>query len=230
MTNNNEFIMAGETDLQGITQARLINLLSWHDSNKTLLKNKGSIGLDNPWVHTKIRDSDLTGNYKTLKDSIPGSPWNVDFINNFPDLIKIFDSLPLKVIHKIVILETIKECVSHIDGSSGLYKDKSFEPCNYRMLLRKSQSSQGFYLQGISPEKFGCNPEKEIDSHYPKEYYQPAIGKWWVLNNWCCQHGSDWQSGDQKVLISVLGVPALSHKKIVTSLSNIILHPDYRNN
>jgi hypothetical protein len=230
MKIDHQFIMAGETNLQGINQTRLTDLLSWHDLKKTLLKNKGSIGLGNPWIHTKIRDSDLTENYKTLKNSIPGSPWSTDFIDKFPDLIKVFDELPLKVIHKIVILETIKECVSHIDGSSELYKDKLFEPCNYRMLLRKSQNSQGFYLQAISPEKFGCNPRKEIDSVYPKEHYRPAIGKWWVLNNWCCQHGSDWQPGDQKVLISVLGVPAPTHKTIVTSLSNVLIHPNYKNN
>lgn len=222
-----QVIMAGTIPSSGISDDLVQRLLDWHDRCKTLLQNTGSIGLHSPWIHTKIRDSDRMEEPLRIKHSIPGSPWNGSFIQEFPELVDVFNSLPFKIIHKIVILETIKECVPHIDGSADLYADKTLEPCNYRMLLQKSKFSSGFYVQAIPKEEFGCGARKEASSPYPKQYYSPDIGKWWVLNNWCCQHGSDWKADDGKVLISVVGTPTDQHREFLKSLTNVIMHPDY---
>lgn len=227
MMLDNQVVMAGTTSLTGLSNEDCNNLLEWHDNNKTLLKNVGSIGLYNPWVHTKIRDLEFNTNFIKIKETTPGCPWNADFVERFPKLVNSFNELPFSYIHKIIILETIKECVSHIDGSAGTFNDKSYEPYGYRMLLRNPIKSKGFYVQGIEQKDFGCGPRKETYSPYPKNYYSPEIGKWWVLNNWCCQHGSDWNEGDNKVLISVIGVPSEKHKTLLSSLTNIIKHPEY---
>ncbi len=219
--------MVGTTSIPALDNSIIDQLLDWHDSKKTILENPGSIGLNTPWVHTKIRDSDPMEKSIQIKNSISGSPWNLDFVENFPTLVESFNQLPLNFINKILILETVKECVPHIDGSSRTYLDKSIEPCNYRMLLRKPKNSKGFYVQPLLKENFGISARKEIDTPYSKNYYSPEIGKWWVLNNWCCQHGSDWLPEDNKALISVIGTPSNEHKQILNSLSNTIKHPDY---
>lgn len=227
MIQDSQTVMAATTALMGLSTDECNELLKWHDNNKSLLNNIGSIGLYNPWLHTKIRDIDLKDSSIKIENAVRGSPWNRDFAKTFPNLIEKFNELPFIYIHKIIILETIKECVPHIDGSASSHNDKTVEPYGYRMLLRTPSKSKGFYVQAIPTEEFGMGPRKEMHSPYPKQYYKPELGKWWVLNNWCCQHGSDWEEGDNKVLISVIGIPSLKHTELLKSLTNIIKHPDY---
>jgi hypothetical protein len=222
---DNRLIISGVTNLPGLSTSDIEKLLEWHDNNKKTLINQGSLGLKKPWVHTKIRDTELLKKSVFIDNKIPGSAWNKDFIENFSNLVEIFDQLPFTFIEKIIILETIKDCEPHIDASSKHYQDNSLEPCNYRMLLRKLKPTKGFYLQGLEKKDFGITPQKNVKTSFPKQYFSPTIGKWWVLNNWCCQHGSDWIDGDSKTLISVLGTPSTSHLNVLNSLSDMVLHP-----
>jgi len=227
---NTQLIMTGEVGIPGLSSLDIQELLVWHDNNKTILDNRGGEGLYFPWVHTKIRDVELTeSNSLVINSTIPGSPWNREFVETFPNLVELFDSLPFEKIYRIVLLETIKECVPHIDLSSLFYQDNTLEPCNYRMTLRESSHSQGFYVQPIPEEEFGTGARKERTSKYTKQHYHPTLGNWWVLNNWCCQHGSDWKEGDQKVLVSVQGRPSEDHRAYLNSLKNITYHPLYQN-
>ena len=93
--------------------------------------------------------------------------------------------------------------------------------------MLRNNSRNGFYVQPIPKEEFGSGIRKEMYSPYDKIYYKPEIGKWWVLNNWCCQHGSEWNEGESKVLISVQGAPSPEHMKVrnFNRLTNIITHP-----
>jgi hypothetical protein len=218
-------IMAGEVNLPSMPRDLVDKLLIWHDSKKTVLTNKGATALYYPWVHTKIRDNE-GDNLIDIDESIPGSPWNSDFVEEFPELVKFLNQLPLKTVGRIILLETIKPCTPHIDLSSMYYTDTTYEPCNYRMTLRESKSN-GFYVQAIPKEDFGTGPRRDKTSIYDKNFFKPKIGNWWVLNNWCCQHGSEWDEGDNKVLISIQGTPSEDHRVLLKSLTNVIYHPEF---
>lgn len=216
-------IMAGEVDLPTMSDKVISKLLKWHDSNKKLLENRGAAALYHPWVHTKIRDTDEMDSVE-LPNTTPGAPWNKEFVELFPELIEFFNILPLKSIGRIILLETVKPCTPHIDLSSMYYTDITLEPCNYRMTLRASNSN-GFYVQAIPAEEFGQGPRRDKTSVFQKEHFKPRLGHWWVLNNWCCQHGSDWEEGDSKVLISIQGEPKDQHRELLKTISNSVFHP-----
>jgi hypothetical protein len=219
-------ILAATTGLPVLSTANVDRLLVWHDNNKTLLENKGSVILYNPWLHTKIRDIDPMSNPVEISNTTPGAPWNGDFVKEFPELVEYFNCLPIKNITRIVLLETFKDCVPHIDMSGiGI---NFLEPSSYRMTLR-DQQEKGFYVQPIPKEEFGSGIRKEEFSPYNKIYYHPEIGKWWILNNWSCQHGSDWTDSAHKVLISVQGVPSMEHFNVKKLLENIVYHPEDQN-
>jgi hypothetical protein len=189
------------------------------------MTNKGATALHSPWLATRIRDQDITENaIYYIPNTLPGRQWNRSFVNECKELIEYFNCLPLKRVDKILLLETIKPCVPHIDLSSIYYNDMSLEPANYRMFLRHS-NSDGFYVQPVPENEVG-GPRKERYSPYAKQHYAPAIGKWWVLNNWCCQHGSDWTEGDNKVLIAVQGTPSEKHRTVIAhNITNVLYHP-----
>jgi len=218
-------MMTATTSLPSMSQSLIDQLLKWHDANKTVLVNKGANALYSPWVSTKIRDGDLKENIiYNIPNTIPGTQWNKCFVEEFPQLVEYFNCLPLKRVDKIILLETTKSCVPHVDLSSLYYNDISLEPANYRMSLRHGKSN-GFYVQPVPEDQFGY-PRKEQFSPYPKQNYNPEVGKWWVLNNWCCQHGSDWIEGDQKVLISVQGTPSLKHIEVINNdVENVLYYP-----
>jgi hypothetical protein len=223
---NTMHMMTATTGLSPMPQPLIDRLLQWHDKNKTVLVNKGASALYSPWLCTRIRDIDITeSSVYHIPNTLNGSKWNKSFVEELPELIEYFNCLPLKNVDKIILLETIKPCVPHIDLSSLYYKDITFEPANYRMSLRHN-TGNGFYVQPIPKNEFGSGSRKERHSPYPKQYYNPEIGKWWVLNNWCCQHGSDWTDGDQKVLISVQGSPSEKHREVINStVENVLYHP-----
>lgn len=222
--NNINLILAATTTLPKLSLDRVSDLLQWHDKEKTLLENKGSVMLYNPWLHSKIRDIDQLDNNIEIKNSIPGAKWNKKFVDEFPELVDYFNCLPIKNIVRILILETFKECVPHID-LSGINLN-FIEPSSYRMMLRNN-TQKGFYVQPIPKEEFGTGIRKEKSSPYDKIYYRPLIGEWWLLNNWCCQHGSDWEKNDSKVLISVQGTPSIEHMKLrhLKNFNNVVVHP-----
>lgn len=224
MSNNVNLILAATTNLPKLSLDQVELLLEWHEREKTLLENKGSIMLYNPWYKSTIRDIDQIDNCVNIENSIQGPAWNKNFVDNFPELVNYFNCLPIKNIIRILILETYKECVSHID-MSGINLD-FIEPSSYRMML-KNNTKKGFYVQPIPKEEFGSGIRKEHTSPYEKIYYKPPIGEWWLLNNWCCQHGSNWETGDKKVLISVQGSPSAKHMIIRNdkNLKNIVYHP-----
>jgi hypothetical protein len=218
------YMMTATTSLPPMPQPLIDRLLQWHDKNKSVLTNRGATALYSPWLSTKIRDGDLTENaVYHIPNTLPGRQWNRSFVNELQELVEYFNCLPLKKVDKIILLETTKPCVPHIDLSSLYYNDISLEPANYRMSLRHSKSD-GFYVQPIPENEFG-SPRKERHSPYPKQHYNSEIGKWWVLNNWCCQHGSDWTEGDNKVLISVQGTPSEKHREVINNVENVLYHP-----
>jgi hypothetical protein len=218
-------MMAATVDLPPMPAETVQKLLEWHDQNKVILDNVGARGLETPWYHTKIRDTENLPNSKTIQGTLPGAPWNSDFVSQFPELVLFFNNLPLMRVGKILLLETYKECFSHIDLSSHNYSDVTYEPCNYRMTLRDTPGNS-FYVQPIPENEFGSGPRKNRPSPYDRVYYHADIGKWWVLNNWCCQHGSEYTEGDRKVLISVQGTPYVKHRSLIKSnVSNVACHP-----
>jgi hypothetical protein len=194
--------MVTEVAVPGIPQNLVTALLRWHDDNKSVLANTGAVALNRPWVSTTIRDVDATS---TVCGSIPGSPWNPVFVKQFPQVVSILNRLPLQHIERIYLLETQAVCPAHTDMSRLLYDDNTLEPCNYRMTLRESTSSSGFYVQPKEIANWG-GPTKSVTSPIIN-YWACSIGKWWTLNNFICQHGSDYSPGDHKVIISVQGTP-----------------------
>lgn len=207
MLERYNLIMTGYINLPPFSEATVEKLLEWHDSVKETLANPGAVALRQPWIASVIRDydSNLESPIK-LNSGISGNPWNFDFVDKFPELISVFNSLPFDNIERIYLLENYKFCDSHNDQSKFLYSENSIEPCNYRMTLRNSQTSKGFFVQP-KPFKTWGTADAIKKQGFPVYYWPGKPGYWWVLNNYCCQHGSDWKLGDNKVILSIQGTP-----------------------
>jgi hypothetical protein len=228
--------MVMEVALPPIDKKLLEEILKWHDQQKTLLNNPGSRALRFPWLATTIRDYEQNlKNSIELDYGISGNPWNRDFVENFQDFVEVINSIPLTEIKRIYLLETIKPCPTHVDMSKQLYNDLSLEPCNYRISMRENTSNSGFYIQP-KPRKEWGNSRAILsgDTEYNNGNgidpitWTPKVGHWWVLNNYCCQHGSTWQEGDNKVILSVQGTPdTKKHKELLERSKdcNKIDHP-----
>lgn len=207
MIERHNLMMTSYIDLPPLAQNSIDALLSWHDSVKTMLDNSGAMALNNPWISSAIRDFKTNLETSTeVENSIPGNPWNSDFVSKFPDLVKTFNALPFTHIERILLLQNTKFCPSHNDQSKFLYSDNSIEPCNYRMTLRDSKSSKGFFVQPKPFSTWGTQHAFKKQG-WPAMFWNAKPGWWWVLNNFCCQHGSDWKEGDDKVILSVQGTP-----------------------
>jgi hypothetical protein len=199
--------MVGYINLPPLSEENITKLLDWHDSNKDRLDNLGAEALRQPWIASKIRDFDFNLKSPTLaKTVIPGNPWNSDFIMRFPELVTIFNNLPFQRIERILLLQNTKFCDSHNDQSKFLYSDNHIEPCNYRLTLRDSKKSRGFFVQPKPFNSWGTQHAIK-NQNLPLVHWNAKPGYWWVLNNFCCQHGSDWQEGDDKVILSIQGTP-----------------------
>lgn len=207
MLERHNLIMTGYVNLPPLNEEDITKLLNWHDANKQTLDNLGAMALNQPWVASTIRDFRVNLKYaKAPTGNIPGNPWNYDFIIRFPKLVSVFDSLPFTKIERIILLQNTKFCAAHTDQSKFLYLDNSIEPCNYRLTLRQSTKSKGFFVQP-KPFKTWGTQHAITDQELPVMHWNAKPGYWWVLNNFCCQHGSDWREGDEKVIISVQGTP-----------------------
>lgn len=220
--------MVAYMSLPGLLSTQVEKLLLWHDAQKATLTNKGGVNLNYPWVHTKIRDEDLQPTEKVeVPNTLPGSAWNQEFVKKFPDIVEHLNCLPLRFVSKIILLETTKVCLTHIDLSKSWCDDVTMEPWSYRMTLRNAVGP-GFFVQPIPKAEWGSGPRTSKYSPYPKQHFKAEVGHWWVLNQWCCQHGADWQEGDQKVLISVQGTPSEEHRQVLnrSTLLPALIHPD----
>jgi hypothetical protein len=207
MLARHNLIMTSYVNLPPLSDEHITTLLAWHDSTKETLSNPGAVALKQPWIASKIRDfAENLESPTTVVSSIPGNPWNFDFISRFPEIAKIFNSLPFDKIERIYLLQNNKFCESHNDQSSFLYDEFSIEPCNYRMTLRGSKVSKGFFVQP-KPFKSWGSADALKNQGLPVFYWNAKPGYWWTLNNFCCQHGSDWKRGDDKVIISIQGTP-----------------------
>jgi hypothetical protein len=221
--------MTSYINLPPLSEEHITSLLAWHDLTKETLINPGAIALKKPWIASKIRD--LAANLELpteIVNSIPGNPWSSDFVNRFPEIVKIFNSLPFNRIEKIILLQNNKFCQSHNDQSSLLYDDISIEPCNYRLTLRGSTASKGFFIQPKPVTSWGSTYAL-LNKGLPVVYWDAKPGHWWTLNNFCCQHGSDWEEGDNKVIISVQGTPNTEkHLELLNNSEHLecLEHPD----
>jgi hypothetical protein len=221
--------MTSYVNLPPLSEEHIMSLLAWHDSTKKTLINPGAIALQKPWLGSRIRD--FKENFKSpmeVVDGIPGNPWNSDFVNRFPDLVKIFNNLPFDRIEKILLLQNNKFCQSHNDQSSFLYDDIATEPCNYRLTLRRSTASEGFFVQPKPVESWG-SANALLFRGLRRFFWDARPGHWWTLNNFCCQHGSDWKEGDDKVIISIQGTPNREkHLELLKNSEHLecLEHPD----
>jgi hypothetical protein len=198
-------------------------ILVWHDSKKYKLDNIGASTLNYPWASSHIRNDVDIAHPCIIHDSIPGNPWNKEFVDLFPGAIKYFDQLPLINIARIVLLESTKEVLSHVDRSKSHIQADTLEPASYRMHLRGCEK-QGFYVQGKPLSEWGSaraiTPVSAGFTHLTKplpiRFWQGEIGRWWLLNNFCAQHGSTYEPGDNKVIISVQGTPdPVRHRELL---------------
>lgn len=231
MISQSNMKMVAYMDLPALPLTRVNALLEWHDARKETLTNRGGVNLGFPWTHTKLRDSDLLpAESVAVRYTTAGSAWNSEFVSQFPDIVEYFNCLPLSYVGKIILLETTKACLTHIDLSTSWCKDVTMEPWSYRMTLRNSEGP-GFFVQAIPKAEWGSGPRTSKHSPYPKQHFKAEVGRWWALNQWCCQHGSDWQEGDRKVLISVQGTPYEEHRNVLnrSELLPALIHPEALN-
>lgn len=229
MLERYNLIMVGYIDLPPLSKDNIDKLLTWHDSTKETLDNPGALALNQPWIASKIRDFEVNLKSSILTDnSIPGNPWNSDFASKFPELVSIFDSLPFTRIERILLLQNTKFCQSHNDQSKFLYSDNYIEPCNYRLTLRSSKTSRGFFVQPKPFETWGT-PHAIKNQNLPVTHWNAEPGYWWTLNNFCAQHGSDWKEGDEKVIVSVQGTPdPVKHLELLKKSAHLkcVEHPN----
>lgn len=214
--------MVTETGLEKMPIELVNRILAWHDSKKYKLDNIGASTLDYPWASSHIRNDADIPEPVIVPGSIPGNPWNKEFVDLFPDAIKYFNQLPLTKIARIVLLESTKEVIAHVDRSKSHIPDETLEPASYRMHLRGCEK-QGFYVQPKPLSEWGSS--RAITRHSPGfthitrlpiRFWQGEIGSWWLLNNFCAQHGSTHEPGDNKVIISIQGTPdPIRHKELL---------------
>ena len=225
---NLKMVMA--VDLPELPQHLISGILEWHDSKKKLLNNSGAAGIKYPWISSHIRDNVDIANPVNLKETIPGSPWNKEFVELFPDAIPFFNNLPLINIERIVLLESTKPVPVHVDRSKLHFRSNILEPTSYRMYLRNAEKSNGFYVQSKPMREWGSPNAIGMDSvghehmtqPLPKNFWKISPGKWWLLDNFCTQHGADWKEGDDKVIISVQGrIDPAKHKELMNKSSNL---------
>jgi hypothetical protein len=214
MINRYNLKMVTQVALPRIKESTILNMLGWHDENKKILANKGAAALHYPWLASTIRDIDPLDNPVDLP-GIPGSMWNKYFVDAFPEVCDAINRLPLISIDRVYLLENRVRCQAHNDLSKFLYAENLLEPCSYRMTLRSSTSTKGFYVQPKPTNEWGQKDARHGQG-WAKDYWEAAIGSWWVLNNFVCQHGADWAPGDDKVILSVQGTPnADAHKMLM---------------
>lgn len=229
MLDRHNLIMVGYINLPPLSEKNITELLDWHDSSKNRLDNPGAEALGQPWIASKIRDFDVNLKSSTLVGTnIPGNPWNTEFVIRFPELVTIFNSLPFERIERILLLQNTKFCKSHNDQSKFLYNDNHIEPCNYRLTLRNSKKSLGFFVQPKPFNSWGTQHAIQ-NQNLPLVHWNAKPGYWWVLNNFCCQHGSDWEEGDDKVILSIQGTPnSKKHLQLLKESSHLKCaeHPD----
>lgn len=222
----NNLKMVSYVDLPPLEEGEIDKLLNWHDGRKTVMSNKGGQNLEFPWLWTQIRDIDLEGGVQH-PGTLPGSGWNEDFLLNFPDLASYFNCLPMTDVTRIVLLETKKSVLPHVDLSSEYYDGHIFEPANFRMTLRNADGP-GFFVQALPRDMWAIGPSTNNETQFSKDHFKAELGRWWVLNNYCCQHGSDFQPGDRKVLISVQGKISPRHLALLHRSEHLesINHPE----
>jgi hypothetical protein len=216
--------MIMEVDLPQMPRHLVNGILEWHKENKKILNNIGANNLKYPWISTHIRDNTSIDNPIQLKNTIPGSPWNSEFVDLFPDAIEFFECLPLLNIERIVLLESIKPVMSHVDKSKSHCPNNILEPASYRMYLNDATESDGFYVQPKPIAEWGNHRAissasqgyEYLTEPLPFRFWKTDIGKWWALDNFCSQHGSFYKEGDNKVIISVQGkIDASRHSKLL---------------
>jgi len=216
--------MVMEVDLPPLPQTLIDGILAWHDSKKALLDNIGAAGVGYPWIASHIRDNVSIDDPVNLENTIPGSPWNSEFVKLFPEAIPFFDSLPLTNIERIVLIESTKLVPPHVDRSKTHCPNNSLEPASYRMHLRKAVKSNGFYMQPRPMKEWGNHRAiimgspgyEHMTESLPARSWKIDPGKWWLLDNFCTQHGSDWKEGDDKVIVSVQGqIDPVRHKELL---------------
>lgn len=228
--------MTAEVDLPKMPVDLINRILEWHDAGKKLLDNAGAKGIDYPWISTHIRDNAGIDDPVSIPFLKPGSPWNREFVKLFPEAISYFECLPLVDIERIVLLEAKKKVWSHVDRSKTHCPDNRLEPASYRMYLRESKSD-GFYVQSRPMKEWGnhraiepISPGYEyLKEPLPYRFWRTEIGQWWVLDNFCSQHGSKWQAGDNKVILSVQGkIHEGKHRELLDRSKNMrcIKHDD----
>jgi len=215
--------MVSDTPLEVMPKELVDRILEWHDSKKHKLDNIGASTLDYPWASSHIRNDVDINDPVRVDNSIPGNPWNNEFVVKFPEALHYFNQLPLTYIERIVLLESTKEVLSHVDRSKSHVPDATCEPASYRMHLRGCEK-KGFYVQGKPMSEWGSRRAIEpvsagfthLTKRLPKKFWQGKIGSWWLLNNFCAQHGSTYEPGDNKVIISVQGtIDSVRHKKLL---------------
>jgi len=228
MLGKNNLKMVSYIDVDPLSQTVIDSLLEWHDGNKELFNADATKQLGYPWDHSTIREQYGHDhlNMIDLGYGIPGSKWNQGFVDKFPALVDYFNNMPFDKISAIVLLETIRECPAHVDQSKlGNYKDVTLEPCNYRMTIRQS-NSLGFWVSPMNESRWGIR--WMLDSSI-KMLWTAEVGRWWVLNNHVNSHGSYWEHGDRKVIVSIQGTPNTErHKALLakTTDDGCIYHPD----
>ena len=229
--------MVTDTPLEVMPKELVDRILVWHDSKKHKLDNIGASTLDYPWASSHIRNDVDIDDPVSLDNSIPGNPWNNEFVVKFPEALHYFNQLPLTYISRIVLLESTKEVIAHVDRSKSHISDETLEPASYRMHLRGCEK-QGFYVQPKPLAEWGSSraitrysPGYTHITRLPIKYWQGEIGGWWLLNNFCAQHGSTYEPGDNKVIISVQGTPdTIRHKELLKNCNenklNCIRHEE----
>ena len=228
MLSRNNLKMVSYIDIEPLSQPVIDRLLEWHDNNKAIYNTQSTMELGYPWNHSIIRAKSGHEhiNMVPLDYGIVGSRWNKEFVDMFPEIVEHFNNLPFDAISAIVLLETVKECPAHMDASKlDNYRDVTLEPCNYRMTIRHS-NSPGFWVAPLDESRWGIR--WMLDSSVKMEW-APEIGRWWALNNHVNSHGSHWEQGDKKVIVSVQGTPnSEKHKALLanTTEDGCIFHPD----
>lgn len=188
-------------------------LCAWFDSKKAEVdKERYDFikPIDFPWNVVQIRPDWL----KPKADEIPGSGWEPEFIERFPNFKEVIENLPFDKIIRVYILEQFKEVLPHKDVSKE--KDPLLGPSTFRCPIVFDEPGSTFYFIKDS------DPAAEIYPSFPDNHPY-----WFCMNNYTAKHGSHPPSlGKRKLMLCIWG--EVNVTKFVNFISdNISKYSEY---
>lgn len=159
----------------------------WNKEAKPLTKifmnhseSKGQIGNDNSWIGLDI--------YKKIYLNTSYDAPFFDIKNDLPLMHELIKSLPLKLMYRVRILQSLIDIPPHTDDNKNKWSIRAMLKC-------EDPESQWYFTKPYA------------SSSDPKYYLKmPPDTNWFAYNDKHCWHGTTYNKKDPKLLIQIYSV------------------------